>query len=138
MTFKKQGSIAGLFALALAALTPHSFAETHVVTDVPAIEDAIDDGVEEQVLTSDAPDKFADIETFIDGVMAAQFEGKKLGGATLSVVHDGKIILKKGYGFSDLETRTPVDPDKTLFRPRVDLKTLYLDRCHATGGTGQA
>ena len=32
------------------------------------------------------------------------------------VVEKGKTILKKGYGFADVEEQRPVDPDQTLFR----------------------
>jgi CubicO group peptidase (beta-lactamase class C family) len=57
------------------------------------------------------------IETFIDGIMATQFLSHKLAGATISVVHGDRVLLKKGYGYANLEDRTPVDPDTTLFRP---------------------
>ena len=57
------------------------------------------------------------LEAFLDGVIAGQFDEYNIPGATLSVVKDGEIILSKGYGFADLETRTPVDPESTLFRP---------------------
>ena len=28
-----------------------------------------------------------------------------------------QILLQKGYGYADVEKRTPVDPERTLFRP---------------------
>src|SRR6202043_2823920 len=28
-----------------------------------------------------------------------------------------RVLLEKGYGFSDVTTRAPVDPRRTLFRP---------------------
>ncbi|WP_414694690.1 serine hydrolase domain-containing protein [Phenylobacterium sp.] len=37
-------------------------------------------------------------------------------GATVSVVQDGQVVLKRGYGFASLEPRRAVDPDRTLFR----------------------
>lgn len=38
-------------------------------------------------------------------------------GAVVTVVSDGQIIANRGYGYSDLEPQTPVDPEHTLFRP---------------------
>lgn len=37
-------------------------------------------------------------------------------GAVLVVVHDGDVILKRGYGLANVAARTPADPDETLFR----------------------
>src|SRR5229473_2709771 len=59
----------------------------------------------------------ADIEAFLDGVMPSQLQRENIAGATISVVKDGKLIFAKGYGFSDVEKRTPVTADSTLFRP---------------------
>ncbi len=58
-----------------------------------------------------------DIEAFLDGVMPSQLQRENIAGATISVVKDGKLIFAKGYGFSDVEKRTPVTADSTLFRP---------------------
>jgi CubicO group peptidase (beta-lactamase class C family) len=59
----------------------------------------------------------AELETFIDGLMAAHLKYKPLAGATLSVVKDGEILLAKGYGYADLEKEVPVDGMQSLFRP---------------------
>ncbi|HEX2995380.1 MAG TPA: serine hydrolase domain-containing protein [Anaerolineales bacterium] len=53
----------------------------------------------------------------MDGVMAAKMSENHIPGAVVVVVKDGMVLLSKGYGYADLETRTPVDPEKTLFRP---------------------
>ena len=37
--------------------------------------------------------------------------------AVVVVVKDGKILFEKGYGYSDVAKRKPVDPESTLFRP---------------------
>src|SRR5258707_15078232 len=58
-----------------------------------------------------------DIEAFLDGVMPSQLQRENIAGATIAVVKDGKLIFAKGYGFSDVEKRTPVTADSTLFRP---------------------
>jgi CubicO group peptidase (beta-lactamase class C family) len=56
------------------------------------------------------------LEAFMDGVINTRLKEKKIAGATLAIVHQGKIILKKGYGFADYQARIPVHPDTTLFR----------------------
>lgn len=56
------------------------------------------------------------LEAFMDGLITAHMKEKKVAGATLAIVHQGKVVLKKGYGFADLQTQTPVHPDSTLFR----------------------
>jgi CubicO group peptidase (beta-lactamase class C family) len=58
-----------------------------------------------------------DLEAFLDGMMPSQLHREDIAGAAIAVVKDGKIIFAKGYGFSDVEKRTPVTPDATLFRP---------------------
>ncbi|WP_312107978.1 serine hydrolase [Brevibacillus reuszeri] len=37
-------------------------------------------------------------------------------GAAVVVVRDGKVVLQKGYGYADIAKKTPVDPEKTVFR----------------------
>lgn len=37
-------------------------------------------------------------------------------GAVISVVKGGKIIFSKGYGDADVERKSPVVADRTLFR----------------------
>ena len=58
----------------------------------------------------------AELEAFIDGVMAGQLRRQHVAGATVSVVKDGALLFAKGYGYSDVEKRQPVDPATTLFR----------------------
>nr|MCU0369342.1 beta-lactamase family protein [Cyclobacteriaceae bacterium] len=57
-----------------------------------------------------------ELEAFMDGLITAHMKEKKAAGATLSIVHLGKVVLKKGYGFADVQTQKPVNPDTTLFR----------------------
>jgi CubicO group peptidase (beta-lactamase class C family) len=58
-----------------------------------------------------------DLEAFLDGLMPAQLERENIAGAVVAVVKDGKVLFAKGYGYSDMEKRTPVTSDVTLFRP---------------------
>ncbi len=57
-----------------------------------------------------------DVLDFMDGVVETHLRDKHIVGATVCVVKDGKIILAKGYGFSDIKKQTPVNPNETLFR----------------------
>ena len=59
----------------------------------------------------------AELEAFLDGMMAAHFRSRKIPAATISVVKDGELFFAKGYGLADREKRIPVEADKTLFRP---------------------
>ncbi len=62
------------------------------------------------------PTDVAELEAFLDGVMAAQMAEKNVAGATVAVVRDGQVMLAKGYGWADVETRERVDPASTMFR----------------------
>lgn len=59
----------------------------------------------------------SDLEAFLDGMIPLQLPREDIAGAVISVVKDGKPFFAKGYGFSNVEKRTPVSPDGTLFRP---------------------
>jgi len=58
-----------------------------------------------------------ELETFIDGVMDAHLQAHNVPGAVVTVVVDGERFFTKGYGYGDLEGRTSVDAERTLFRP---------------------
>lgn len=58
-----------------------------------------------------------DVHTFLDGFVPMQLEREDIGGAVVLVVKDGAIFFAKGYGYSDVEKKTPVTVDATLFRP---------------------
>jgi len=59
----------------------------------------------------------SDLEAFLAGMMPLQLEREDIAGAVIAVVKDGKPFFAKGYGYSNVEKRTPVLPDATLFRP---------------------
>jgi len=63
----------------------------------------------------DGPTDPAELETFLDDLIAQQMEEHHIAGATVAVVKDGELILAKGYGSADLENSTPVDSDQTIF-----------------------
>jgi len=52
----------------------------------------------------------SDLESWLDGFMPYALEKNDVAGSVVVVVKDGKILLEKGYGYSDVAKRTPVDP----------------------------
>jgi CubicO group peptidase (beta-lactamase class C family) len=58
----------------------------------------------------------AELESFLDGLLAQEMEEFHIAGAAVSVVKDGKLFFAKGYGYADIEKGIPVDPEQTLFR----------------------
>lgn len=58
----------------------------------------------------------AGLTAFVDGMMEEYMNRLQIPGAVISIVKDGKIILGKGYGSSNLEQASPVDPATSMFR----------------------
>jgi len=58
----------------------------------------------------------AELEAFLDDLLAQEMEEYHIAGAAVSVVKDGKLFFAKGYGYADIERGIPVDPEQTIFR----------------------
>ncbi len=58
----------------------------------------------------------ADATRWLDGFMPYAIARGDIAGAVVTVVKDGQILVRRGYGFSDVAKQTPVNPDRTLFR----------------------
>jgi len=58
-----------------------------------------------------------DVDTWLDGYMPYSLKAGAIPGAVVVVVKDGQILTARGFGYSDLKTDKPVDPELTLFRP---------------------
>jgi CubicO group peptidase (beta-lactamase class C family) len=58
-----------------------------------------------------------DLNAWLDGYMPYALHTGDIAGAVVAVVKDGQIVTERGYGYADVEKRTPVDPKLTLFRP---------------------
>lgn len=56
------------------------------------------------------------LEAFFGNTMPSKLEKYHIPNATVSVVKDGQIVFKKGFGLADIEKNIPVDADTTLFR----------------------
>jgi CubicO group peptidase (beta-lactamase class C family) len=66
-----------------------------------------------------------DLEPWLDGFMANALRVNEVQGAAVVVVKDGKVLVQKGYGYSDAANRTPVDPENTMFRP-ASISKLFV------------
>ena len=66
----------------------------------------------------------ADLDAFFDGIIPLQMERSDIAGATVLVMKDGNVLLKKGYGFADVTKKEHVDPDTTMFRLASISKTF--------------
>lgn len=62
------------------------------------------------------PNDPAELETFLDGLLAREMEENHIAGAAVAVVKDGKLFFAKGYGYADIENGIPVDPEQTIFK----------------------
>ncbi len=59
----------------------------------------------------------AELEAFLDGIMAVHLKANHVAGAVIAVVKDGNLFFAKGYGYADFKGKKPVLADRTLFRP---------------------
>jgi CubicO group peptidase (beta-lactamase class C family) len=115
--------LAGVFALAL-SLPAHAQPAPGLVPPKPVVAPAAPAA---QVVADATPVDAApagthavtqaDVEAWLDGFMPYALARGEIPGAVVVVVKDGRILAQKGYGYSDLAKRTPVDPATTLFRP---------------------
>ncbi|HUF05010.1 MAG TPA: serine hydrolase domain-containing protein [Aridibacter sp.] len=55
-------------------------------------------------------------EAQIDRIMREQMDKLSIPGASVSVVKNGEIVYRKGFGFTDVERSRPVSADSTIFR----------------------
>lgn len=76
------------------------------------------------VVANVAPLPPAELEAYVDGIVRDAMAADHIPGVTVSVVQNGQVVLKKGYGFARLGPARPVDPDRTLFRIASISKTF--------------
>lgn len=75
-------------------------------------------------LSNDMEINHENIECFIDEFFKKNIEKYNLPGAAVVVVKDGEEILKKGYGYSNLDEKKVINPDETLF-PAASVSKLF-------------
>ena len=46
----------------------------------------------------------AELETFLDGLLAKEMQENHIAGAAVSVVKDGRLFFAKGYGYANLRS----------------------------------
>lgn len=64
------------------------------------------------------------LEKYVDEKIEKNMKKYPVPGVAISVVKDGKILFTKGYGYSDVEKKTPVDPESMPFRIGSITKTM--------------
>jgi CubicO group peptidase (beta-lactamase class C family) len=69
-----------------------------------------------QAVPADGLTDPVELEAFLDDLLSSQLAENHIPGATVAVVKEGHLLLAKGYGYADLEERSPVVADQTLFR----------------------
>lgn len=57
------------------------------------------------------------LEAYFDGAIKSAMNTANSPSGVVTLMKDDKIIFAKGYGYSDVATKTLVDPKTTLFRP---------------------
>jgi len=56
----------------------------------------------------------AGLEEFLDAYISNQMDEYHIPGVVITFVKDGEVFLSKGYGYADIESQTPFDPENTL------------------------
>ncbi|UHA73807.1 serine hydrolase [Paenibacillus sp. 481] len=56
-----------------------------------------------------------EVEVFADRLFKSS-KFKHIPGAVFVVVKDGKVVLSKGYGYADMNSKQPMDPEHTVLR----------------------
>lgn len=64
------------------------------------------------------------LEVFADDFFKRSQAEEHIPGAVFVLVKNRDILLKKGYGFADLERKIPADPDISIFRAGSNAKLL--------------
>ncbi len=58
-----------------------------------------------------------DVNAWLDGFIPISIARGDIPGAVVVVVKDGQVLTERGYGYSNVDKKTKVDPKTTLFRP---------------------
>ena len=57
-----------------------------------------------------------EVEAAVDEFVKSALDARRIPGVTLVIVHEGTVVLLKGYGYANLEARSRVDPRTSVFR----------------------
>lgn len=74
-----------------------------------------------QSTPSHAPSRSVQVDSvelaaFLDSFVPTRIADFHIPGAVIAVVYEGRVVLTRGYGFANLQTKAIVDPDRTIFR----------------------
>ena len=115
---KARRSITGML-LVLASLVAFAQGPAPQATATPAA--AVPEAKKEPVTPAPSTEGKAltadDVNAWLDGYLPFALAKGDIAGAVVAVVKDGQIVTERGYGYSDVEKKAPVDPKLTLFRP---------------------
>lgn len=81
---------------------------------------------EARVTTGEARTENEVLFEAIDQAIEAEMRENHIPGVAVVIVRDGQTIYKRGYGIANVETKQPVDPDRTIFRIGSTSKALTL------------
>lgn len=96
-----------------AAVIYHVFNTTQTVSAKETKEKSIPPLLNNQ---SKEPLNRDNVEKFADSTFNEQLKKFNVPGAVFAVVKDNTVLFEKGYGYSDIDKKTPVDPKTTVFR----------------------
>lgn len=113
-TLNRRGkSLAGIFlasALVLGPVAPSALAEEQPTATV---------------VSQNAPELNSETASaFLEKFFNSPEAKSQYVGASVVIVKDGNVIAQKGYGYSDAEKQTPVNPEETAFRVASVSKTF--------------
>jgi CubicO group peptidase (beta-lactamase class C family) len=65
--------------------------------------------------TTRGPTDPDELTSFLNTTITDQLTNDHIAGATVAVVKDGKLFYTSGYGYADVENKTPVDANVSMF-----------------------
>src|SRR5687768_6614188 len=84
-------------------------AEAQEGPSLPPAGPAADASAPQAPTSTAAPLTTADVEAWLDGFVPYALQTADIAGAVVVVVKDGQVLAQKGYGYSDVAARKPVD-----------------------------
>jgi CubicO group peptidase (beta-lactamase class C family) len=111
----KRSAVALLFS-AIFALSAWAQTSAPAKSQAPPFSDVVVNG---PVTFPGAPPitlNASSVENFLDQYFAQHMDALHVPGAVVAIVKDGEVVALKGYGYSSLENKTPVDAEHTVFR----------------------
>lgn len=72
--------------------------------------------IAQSVKPTSLPLDSASLVHLLDSLIVPGLEKYHIPGIAIAIVHNGDIVLAKGYGYADVERKVPFDPDSTVIR----------------------